>query len=38
MLAIGIVFLLFARFIGRSPYFKEPIEAYDPSAAGGSAS
>jgi amino acid transporter len=38
MLAIGIVFLLFARFIGRSPYFKEPIEAYDPSAAGRSAS
>jgi hypothetical protein len=32
---VGIVFLLIARFIGRSGYFREPIEAYDPSAAGG---
>jgi hypothetical protein len=38
MLAIGIVFLLIARFIGRSSYFREPIEAYDPSAAGRDAS
>jgi amino acid transporter len=31
MLAVGVVFLLVARFIGRSPYFAQPIEAYDPS-------
>ena len=35
MLAVGVVFLLIARFIGRSSYFAEPIEAYDPAAAGG---
>jgi amino acid transporter len=35
MLAVGVVFLLIARFIGRSSYFAEPIEAYDPAAVGG---
>ncbi|HEX3926068.1 MAG TPA: APC family permease [Streptosporangiaceae bacterium] len=35
MLAVGVVFLLIARFVGRSSYFAEPIEAYDPAAAGG---
>jgi amino acid transporter len=35
MLAVGVVFLLIARFIGRSSYFAEPIEAYDPAAAEG---
>jgi amino acid transporter len=30
MIAVGIIFLLVARFIGRSPYFAEPLEAYDP--------
>lgn len=35
MLGIGIVFLLIARIIGRSPFFNEPIEAYDPASAGG---
>jgi len=38
MLGVGILFLLFARIIGRSGYFKQPIEAYDPSAAGRAAS
>jgi amino acid transporter len=30
MLAVGVIFLLATRFIGRSPYFRQPIEAYDP--------
>jgi amino acid transporter len=34
MLGVGVAFLLIARFIGRSAYFSEPIEAYDPGAAG----
>jgi amino acid transporter len=38
MLGIGVVFLLIARFIGRSAYFSQPIEAYDPAAARGAAS
>lgn len=33
MIGVGVVFLLAARFIGRSGYFAEPTEAYDPSAA-----
>jgi amino acid transporter len=35
MLAVGVIFLLIARFIGRSSYFNEPIEAYDPATAEG---
>jgi amino acid transporter len=34
MLALGVVFLLIARLVGRSGYFNEPTEAYSPSAAG----
>lgn len=34
MIAVGIVFLLATRFIGRSAYFARPIEAYEPRAAG----
>jgi amino acid transporter len=34
MLAVGVIFLLIARFIGRSAYFAQPIEAYEPSSAG----
>jgi amino acid transporter len=33
MLGLGIVLLLVARFIGRSGYFAEPIEAYQPTTA-----
>ena len=29
-----VIFLLIARFIGRSAYFAQPIEAYEPSSAG----
>ncbi len=34
MLALGVIFLLIARLVGRSGYFAEPTEAYSPSAAG----
>jgi amino acid transporter len=34
MIAVGVVFLLTTRFIGRSAYFAQPIEAYQPPAAG----
>jgi hypothetical protein len=30
MIGLGVVFLLAARFIGRSAYFAGPIEAYRP--------
>ena len=34
LLAIGVVLMLYARWRGESRYFDQPLEAFDPVAAG----